>query len=611
MKRRTLLGSFAALPVVIGSLSALFGHSSSAAAVTKRTKRRVRPSDASWPRAASWEKLDEEVGGNLTPVHSLFGSCVSEPTGSACLDAVQGIGNPYWIGDQPAGTQVSGWLDAWAPAPSAYALKARNAADVAAGVSFAREHNLRLAVKGGGHSYFGASNAPDSLLIWTRAINQVSMHDAFVGQGCEGRTAPVPAVSAGAGAMWMDLYNVVTTEGGRYVQGGGCMTVGVAGLVQSGGFGIFSKGFGTVASGLLEAEIVTADGTVHVVNACSEPDLFWALKGGGGGTFGVVTRVTLRTHDLPRYFGWTLGTIKAQSDAAFARLIARFIDFYHQSLFNPHWGEQIRLGPDNTLDINMVSQGLDNVQASEAWDAFFQWVNASPTDFAVAYPLRSVASSTRGWPIGRSWWDVQGNPSMALDTRAGAPKDHGWSRGDQGEVGAFLHGYDSLWLPASLLQPDRQKELVDALFAASRHKLLRVFINKGLAGAPPDAISAARQTAMNPLVVDAFALVIIADGQAPAYPGLARPAVDLATARADAREIDLAIAELRKVAPNSGSYVSESNFFNRSWQTEYWGTNYPRLRAIKAKYDPDGLFIVHHGVGSEDWSADGFTRISD
>jgi hypothetical protein len=47
-----------------------------------------------------------------------------------------------------------------------------------------------------------------------------------------------------------------------------------------------------------------------------------------------------------------------------------------------------------------------------------------------------------------------------------------------------------------------------------------------------------------------------------------------------------------------------------SWQSEYWGENYPRLRAIKNKYDPDGLFFVHHGVGSEDWSADGFTRVT-
>jgi len=61
--------------------------------------------------------------------------------------------------------------------------------------------------------------------------------------------------------------------------------------------------------------------------------------------------------------------------------------------------------------------------------------------------------------------------------------------------------------------------------------------------------------------------------------------------------------------PHAGSYVSESNFFNAAWQEDYWGKNYARLRAVKDKYDPGGLFFVHHGVGSEEWSPDGFTRI--
>ena len=92
-------------------------------------------------------------------------------------------------------------------------------------------------------------------------------------------------------------------------------------------------------------------------------------------------------------------------------------------------------------------------------------------------------------------------------------------------------------------------------------------------------------------------------------PGLLAASMDKAAARRNAREIDLAAAQLRKIAPNAGSYVSESNYFNASWQKAYWGTNYSRLRAIKRKYDPDGLFFVHHGVGSEDWSGDGFTRL--
>ena len=69
------------------------------------------------------------------------------------------------------------------------------------------------------------------------------------------------------------------------------------------------------------------------------------------------------------------------------------------------------------------------------------------------------------------------------------------------------------------------------------------------------------------------------------------------------------MGELKKVAPVIAAYGAESDFFERDWQTSYWGPNYPRLLAIKAKYDPEGLFFVHHGVGSENWSPDGFTRL--
>ena len=132
--------------------------------------------------------------------------------------------------------------------------------------------------------------------------------------------------------------------------------------------------------------------------------------------------------------------------------------------------------------------------------------------------------------------------------------------------------------------------------------------NKGLAGSPPVAIAAARDTATNPDVLDAFALAIIATGGASRYPGLPNAGNDAAAALVGARDVDLATMELRKAVPGGGSYVSESNYFNPSWSKAFWGGNYVRLRGVKAKYDPDGLFFVHHGVGSEAWSADGFVR---
>lgn len=257
MNRRSLLRRVAAAVVVLPVPPTRTRAADTSGGATVR---RARPSDPSWPSAASWEKLNQEVGGRLIKVQSPLAACDPASDSASCRDVIRNLQNPYFIGDQAGATQSSGRADAWNSASSVYAVAARNTADVVGAVNFARENNLRLAVKGGGHSYQGTSNAADSLLIWTRAMNRIVLHDTFVGQGCAGRQDPQPAVTIEAGAMWIDAYNAVTTKAARYVQGGGCTTVGVAGLIQSGGFGSFSKNYGTAAAGLLEAEIVTAEG---------------------------------------------------------------------------------------------------------------------------------------------------------------------------------------------------------------------------------------------------------------------------------------------------------------------------------------------------------------
>src|SRR5262249_51652187 len=129
-------------------------------------------------------------------------------------------------------------------------------------------------------------------------------------------------------------------------------------------------------------------------------------------------------------------------------------------------------------------------------------------------------------------------------------------------------------------------------------------------GAPAEAIAAARDTAMNPAVLDAFALAIIATGGAARYPGTPGLSPDDKGAHAQAASVDEATRRLLEIVPSARSYVSESNYFNTRWSDAFWGTNYSRLQRAKRRYDPHGLFFVHHGVGSEEWSADGFTRVS-
>jgi FAD/FMN-containing dehydrogenase len=592
MRRREVVGSLAALAAAVEFGAAALGSGVALAA----TRERVRPGKPGWPSDADWAKLGEAMGGRLEPV--------KVPDLDAA-SAAKLLRNPFYLGDTPAFTESSGWVDAWQSAPSAWVVKAQSAADVAAAVRFAAERRLRLVIRGGGHSYFGTSQAPDSLLVWLRHMDAIDLHDAFTPQGCGG--PPVAAVSLGPGVIWGRAYDAVTNHGGRYVQGGGCTTVGVSGLVQGGGFGSYSKGYGMAAASLIEAEVVTADGRVRIANACREPDLFWALKGGGGGTFGVVTRFTLATHPLPANFGHADWTVEAASDTAFRALLGAFADTYAAHLFNPHWGEQAQATPGNRLVIDMAFQGVGQAEARTAWQDLEAFVAAHPGDYKVVAPLSVIAIPPGLVWNGRALHGLAPGV-VSLDDRPGANPNDFWWTGDGVQAGAQWHGYASAWLPAALLQSTAGRaKFADAWFAASRHWSTGLHFNKGLAGAAPAALAASRDTATNPEVLDAFALAIIGMLGPSSFPEFPRP--DPAYGRANARLIAEAIAALRAAAPGAGSYLNECDYFLEDWGRAQWGEHYPRLRQIKRRYDPDGLFVVHHGVGSEAWSADGFTRV--
>lgn len=571
---------------------------------------RNRPGDPGWPDDAAWERLGEQVSGTLVKVEPPLAPCTDAPSSPGCQARIKELTNPFFVHEQAGATQSAGWVGAWQTEPSVYAVRAATAADIAAAVDFAREHDLRLVVKGGGHSYFGNSEAPDSLLVWTTDLDDVVLDDGFVPAGAPDGAA-IPAVEVGAGAIWLQVYGRVMVREGRYVQGGGCNTVGVAGLVQSGGYGSFSKRFGSVAGGLLQAEIVVADGRVLTVNQHQHPELFWALKGGGGGSWGVVARVWLRLHELPETLGIVFATIKAGSAGAYERLIARFVDFYARELFNERWGEVIRVGPDDTLRLGMTFAGLTQGEAERIWRPFFAWVRERPGDYRFEQdPLVDARPGQRFWDLA---YLLEHSPDMVTrDERPGAPEGNWWWSGDGDQASVSWYGYDSAWLPAALLDDDQQRaRLVGALLAASRHNGVILQPNKGLAGAPDAARELARDTATNPVALDAFALAIVAAASEPGtfaqVPGH-RP--DGRAAPAGRRAVTRAMQALRPLS-GPGAYLSESNYFEGDWETAYWGAGHARrLREVKNRYDPDGLFYTHNGIASEEWADDGFRRRS-
>lgn len=457
-------------------------------------------------------------------------------------------------------------------------MAAESAQDIVAAVNFARENKLKVVIKGTGHDYLGRSCDGEALLIWTHRMRKIEAVDYH----------GTPALTVQAGTRWLEAYQAAASQG-RYVQGGGCTSVGAAGgFLQGSGYGSFSKRFGTGAANVLELEVVTADGQVRVANEKEHPDLFWALKGGGGGTFGVVTRATLRSHPMPGNLVLVFGSIQARDEEAYRELIRRFVAFSPDHLENPHWGEQVGFGPDNRMSLGLTCLEMTEEEARETWRPLLDSLEpdryTSQIDFS-ELPLASL------WDA-RAW--AQRDPGFIThDPRPDKPWF--WWTTNQGEVSAYIYSYQSMWVPRTAFA-DR---LGEVFFQASRHAPFKLHYNKGLAGAAPDALERTRNTAVNPAVLDASALIICCLRADASIPGMAGHEPDPVKGKAAAARVQAAMDLLRAAMPGSGAYSNEADFFEPDWQSSFWGENYPRLLAIKRKYDPENFFRVHHGVGSE------------
>ncbi len=159
-----------------------------------------------------------------------------------------------------------------------------DASDVAVAVNFARENNLVVAVRGGGHNVAGHATCDDGIVIDLTPMKNVTVD---IGR----RTAV-----AEGGVTWGD-YDKETQRHGLASPGGAISTTGIAGLTLGGGFGWLSRSYGLACDNLISAEIVTANGEVLTASAEENPDLFWAIRGGGG-NFGVVTRFEYRLQEV-------------------------------------------------------------------------------------------------------------------------------------------------------------------------------------------------------------------------------------------------------------------------------------------------------------------------
>jgi FAD/FMN-containing dehydrogenase len=223
---------------------------------------------ASGPDPRTWVELAAAVGGRLVR------------SGDAGWDTDRVLENPRYDDAAPQGI-----------------LMAASTTDVAAGLAFARNTRTPVALRSGGHSYTGWSaggasgtDVPASLVISTASLDEVTLSS-------DGGT-----VRVGAGARLIAVYDALAAKG-RAIGAGSCPTVGVGGLTLGGGVGVLVRSLGLTCDQLESVTIVTPDGAVHDVDASStgdDADLWWACRGGGGGTAGVVTSFTFRTVTAPQ-----------------------------------------------------------------------------------------------------------------------------------------------------------------------------------------------------------------------------------------------------------------------------------------------------------------------
>lgn len=274
--RRAVLGAGA-----LGALSACTSGGSDPAAPTTATTTTSVPTSSAPSGKVPWRQLGRSVQGTL-----------ARP-GDASYDQVRLLQNPRYDGERPLAV-----------------LSVGSEQDVATGLSFARDHDLPIAIRSGGHSYPGWSGGgrPRALVIDCRPLDQVQV---------SGATATV-----GAGAALAHVYDEIGGRG-RAIAGGSCPTVGISGLTLGGGVGVLTRAMGLTCDAVRSMRVVTADGTLRTASADDEPDLYWALRGGGGGHLGVVTSLEFETAAAPTinsvYLQWPL--------SAAADVIAAWFDW--------------------------------------------------------------------------------------------------------------------------------------------------------------------------------------------------------------------------------------------------------------------------------------------
>lgn len=433
---------------------------------------------------------------------------------------------------------------------SPYFIDVRSPADVTASLDFSRKYNIPLVIKNTGHDYKGRSSAPNSLALWTHNLKDISYDANFIPNMCEGDGQTV--VTVGAGIQWHELYNFAN-ERNLTIVGGTDRSVGASGgWVQGGGHSLLSNTMGLGVDRVLQFRVVTPDGILRIANRCQNPDLFFALRGGGGGTFGVVLE---STH------------LVSPNSPVQAVIVA--------------WKD-----PDEGLTKEMWSIMADNALAwaKDGWGA----ISRSEVAVYVTPKLDKAEAAKSLAPL------IQFGQRLKKDGVTGATLlvaefpsygtfFHVFSTQYVASVGASLALTSRLVSKDNFSTPEKREELVSALITTNSITPGLILMMSTPASFPGDGMTSVteawRSSIYHVTAISTWNWNATVDEK-----------------RAHYNTASNAINHLRAITPDA-AYLNEADVYEPNHEVSFWGSNYARLLEIKNKYDPDRLLDCWQCVG--------------
>ncbi|KAK4226014.1 FAD-binding protein [Podospora fimiseda] len=543
------------------------------------TECRVIPGDAAWPKASDWASLNNQVEGKLisnipigavchnTFVSSTLGTVntydaakcnklrahwfegethMSHPSSPMQYSATNNSCNPFDTDPNSPCTIGNHVL---------YSINATKPSHIQAGIKFAKKHNIRLIIRNTGHDFLGKSTGPHSLAIWMHTFKSREFINKWNGpDGYKGK-----AIRLGAGVQGFEAYAFAQSKG-VVILSGNCPTVGITGgYTQGGGIGPLSSIHGLAADQVLEYTVITAKGDLVTANSKSNTDLFWALRGGGAGTFGVVTSMTVKVFQDKRTSSALITVLDSgnNTDAIYSG-VETFISVELPKLVDNGIYIIWVLQPAGFLIQVRIAHGKPKSEL----DAFLA-------------PTVQIFSSLGLTPEYLSW-DF---PDF-LTAYKTAP-------GGQLNVSDLMYG--GRLIPRSVsTDPAR----VGALVAAIRHVGTRTPIS-GVAFNVSGSVSSPGDVAVNPLFrTTLFNLVL---GVYMNYSDWQSNMDNMNLITQDY------VRGIEQATPGGGAYLNEADVQQPNWQDAFYGSHWGRLSQIKKKYDPTAVFYSRTAVGSEQW----------